>query len=181
MEMEVEVETGDDKRMDMDMDDALTSSASDNAESEAESNIQYYAYMMINTGNSLKKSQRIHTHIGVSKNPLVKVALHNAKATVSSKKQTQSAAPMWKLCMVIGPFLGKKAAHQFKRKWGKDTRGENSRSKNGKILAKEENIPVYSRDKKADKTLMETEKRLLERATIILSPSSESEDNNKKI
>lgn len=109
-----------------DCSDSKTSSAS--MDSYLENKKPMFSYLIINTD---KMTNRVNTHIGKSTNPFIKVELHNACATKTSKKRTKSAAPAWKLVMIIGPFNNHGELDIFSGAWKKTTRGILSRYREG--------------------------------------------------
>ena len=120
----------------------------------------YYAFLMSHTMPNKKKD----TNIGVSRNPIFSVMAHNNQYYVNQQeegdkggiphdkyyfpvifdKDTASAAPNWRLHIVLGPFLTKRTAVECCYKWVKKTRGTRSKCDKAPKLADFYQCHLYS-------------------------------------
>jgi hypothetical protein len=99
-----------------------------------------FCYLMIN----LLPNQKINTYIGESGHPFQSVIDHN-EGRARASKSTKSAAPHWKLEMIVGEFADQPSAVTFANSWRANSRGIVSRRKRGHALAKLHGKTRYDR------------------------------------
>ena len=109
------------------------------ADSDAIASGARFCYLLIN----LLPNQKINTFIGESGNPFESVRDHNDPRKRASKS-TKSAAPHWKLEMIVGEFGDQPSAVTFASSWA-NSRGIRSRRKRGHALAKLHGKTRYDR------------------------------------
>ena len=99
--------------------------------------LPFFSFMMVN----FMANQKINTFIGECYDPFSKVVYHN-EGRAGTSKTTRSAAPHWKLNMIIGEFRTEKEAQDFSKDWRVKSRGILSRRGRGKDLARTSNVLI---------------------------------------
>lgn len=98
-----------------------------------------WLYMMVN----FLHNQKINTWIDNSENPIDAVRKHNEKK-INNAKSTKSAAPFWKLTLIIGPFFDDEERNELQKLWNTKSRGIIPRRNKGVELAKKNNKECFS-------------------------------------
>lgn len=104
--------------------------------------VEFFAYLMINYNDN----QKIHTHIGKSRDPKRKLVILNSVQR-STKKNTKVKKPTWELALIIGPFKRRDEVNAFCQEWKDKKRGIKSRTLCGRNMAARDGYTCWDVEK----------------------------------
>jgi hypothetical protein len=119
---------------------------------------ELFCYMAVHPNSDRKKN----TYLGVSKDPITDLYMHNHSDAFEvmrkgreplrtayvalGTKTTHAAAPYWSMNNMFGPLLTRPCASMAREEWGLRTRGDESKTRRARIVAKRYDAAYFGQD-----------------------------------